>query len=393
MTKVVFADLGAMPISNNFLRADQLDKPEAHYPLRASLDKETRLVQLDFPLHREAIFNEEYPYSSSQSSTWLRHAEDYADEMIERFAPRSVIEVGSNDGYLLQFFKEKCVRVCGIEPCSSVAEIARAKGITTFNCFFGREMSQALIESDLMVANNVLAHVPDIDDFVAGFHEALAPQGVATFEFPHLLNLIQKNQFDTIYHEHYSYLSFMAVQRVLARHRLRVFDVQELPTHGGSLRVFACHDKANHATNYRSVTAMIETECYAGLDRDEVYESFGEHIRETKRALLEMLIDIKRQDKTIVGYGAPAKGNTLLNYCGIGADFIDFVVDTTPAKQGMFLPGSRLPVMPPEALFAAEPDYVLILPWNFKKEIMDKLVRVRSWGGKFIVPIPRAEVI
>jgi SAM-dependent methyltransferase len=390
--KHVFADLGVMPISNNFLTVDQLSKPEPFYPLRASVDMDTKLVQLDFPLRREEMFNEKYPYFSSQSTTWLAHLETYCEEMIERFRPQMVVEVGSNDGCLLQFFKERGSTVHGIEPSASVAETARKNGIDTEISFFGAGAVYGP-PADLMIANNVLAHVPNIDNFIEGFREALAPQGVATFEFPHLVNLIQKNQFDTIYHEHYSYMSLMAFTNILNRHQLRVFDVQEISTHGGSLRVFVCHWDAKHVINYSHLAWIYDAEYDAGLDRPEVYQGFAEHIKETKRALLDLLIDIKRDGKSIVGYGAPAKGNTLLNYCGIGKDFIDFVVDTTPAKQGMYLPGSRLKIKHPEWIEIEKPDYILILPWNFKKEIMDKLVHIREWGGKFIVPIPRAEVI
>ncbi len=291
-------------------------------------------------------------------------------------------------------FKDRGVQyVQGVEPSLSVANVARKNGIPTQVSFFGYTTPMGWANADLIAANNVLAHVPDIDDFVFGFTKVLAPQGVVTFEFPWLLNLIQQNQFDTIYHEHYSYLSFMALQRVLARSHMRAFDVQRVPTHGGSLRVFACHAAAAWTLHKDHISSVMADELYAGLDRGEVYAFFGERVKETKRALLDLLIDLKRDGKSIAGYGAPAKGNTLLNFCGIGKDFIDFVVDTTPAKQGMFLPGTRLPIQHPKFLDQKKPDYVLILPWNFKKEIMEKLTHVREWGGKFIVPIPRAEVI
>jgi len=393
VSKILFADLGVQPIPNKFLRADELSEPELFYPLRASFDTETKLVQLDFPLKREAIFDENYPYFSSQSSTFLKHAEMYAHEMIERFHPKNVLEIGSNDGYLLQYFKAAGVKALGVEPCRSVAEAAIAKGIETHIKFFGRPFGEHLgIDVDLMVANNVLAHVPDIDDFVNGFRYALAPEGVATFEFPHLQELIQGNQFDTIYHEHYSYLSMLAVNRLFLKHDLRVFDVDELPVHGGSLRVFACRKEA-HWPMHQSVVDVIRHEMEAGLNRNEIYEEFNKQICATKRRLLDMLIDIKFRNKIIIGYGAPAKGNTLLNYCGIREDFLDFVVDTTPAKQGMYLPGSRLRVGEPHDLDYCRPDYVLILPWNFRDEIISKLDYIRGWGGRFIVPIPHVEVI
>ncbi len=391
MSKILFADLGAQPIPNNFLTEAKLKAPEVYYPLRAMLDTETRLVQLETPLPREAIFHEDYPYFSSQSTTFLKHAEMYAHEVIQRFHPKFVVEVGSNDGYLLQYFKAAGIEVMGIEPCLSVAQAAMSKGIPTEVIFFGDD-SIPFAPADLMICNNVLAHVPDLDDFVSGFREALAPEGVATFEFPHLLNLIQQNQFDTIYHEHYSYLSLMAVTKLFMKHGLRVFDVQELPVHGGSLRVFACHMDAHHQPT-QSVVDVIRHEMEAGLHKDEVYASFQQQVCRTKRELLELLTMLKRRDQSIVGYGAPAKGNTLLNYCGIGPDFLDFVVDTTPAKQGMYLPGSRIPVKHPAALDEARPDYVLILPWNFKDEIIGKLDHIRKWGGRFIVPIPDVEVI
>jgi hypothetical protein len=392
VSKILFADLGAQPIPNNFLSEAKLKAPEVYYPLRAMLDTETRLVQLETPLPREAIFHEDYPYFSSQSATFLKHAEMYAHEMIERFHPKMVIEVGSNDGYLLQFFQQPGIDAGGIEPCRSVAREARRKGIKTSIDFFGVSAGQRLLPIDLMIANNVLAHVPDLDDFVSGFRAALAPEGVATFEFPHLLNLIRDNQFDTIYHEHYSYLSLLAVNRLFLKHDLRVFDVEHLLVHGGSLRVFACHKEA-HWPMLQSVADTIRYEMEAGLHRDEVYESFNEKVRATKRELLDLLIVLKQEGRSVVGYGAPAKGNTLLNYCGIGPDFLDFVVDTTPAKQGMYLPGSRIPVKHPAALDEARPDYILILPWNFKDEIMGKLAYIREWGGKFIVPILKPEII
>ena len=393
MSKVLFANLGVQPIPNNFLSKEQLGDPEPFYPLSASFDTETFLVQLDYPLPREVIFNAGYPYFSSQSTTFLAHAQTFANEMIHRFNPKLVVEIGSNDGYLLQFFKRMGVRVFGYEPCLSVAAYARNKGITTIVDFFGSTKQIREPKADLMIANNVLAHVPDIDDFVDGFRVALAPEGVVTFEFPHLLNLIQQNQFDTIYHEHYSYLSLVAVTRVLDRHDLRVFDVEQLPVHGGSLRVFACLKDSKRATRYKNITVVIGLEHDAGLYKPAVYEGFAKRVCQTKRRLLDALIDIKAYGDTIVGYGAPAKGNTLLNYCGIGKDFLEFVVDTTPAKQGMYLPGSRLEIRRPLELDKFKPDYVLILPWNFKDEIMGKLDHIRNWGGKFIVPIPTPEII
>lgn len=395
-----FADLGSTPISNDFLSAEQVNGPDPFYPLRAFVCSECRLVQLQDFFRSDDLFREDYAYFSSFSPSWLRHAERYAGDMTARFRlgpDAKVVEVASNDGYLLRYFKERGIPVLGVEPSRSVADVAeREHGIPTIVRFFGAETARDLVAqghaADLMAANNVLAHVPAINDFVAGFGVLLKPEGVATFEFPHLLNLIRLNQFDTIYHEHFSYLSLLAVERILGRNGLRAFDVEVLPTHGGSLRVFACRPEAGHREG-PGLAAARAAEAEAGLDGDQVYAAYGEQVRETKRGLLELLIRLKREGRRIVGYGAPAKGNTLLNYCGIGSDMLDFTVDRSPHKQGRFLPGTRLPILDPGAIDEARPDYVLILPWNLRDEITEQLAHIRSWGGRFIVPIPAATVL
>ncbi len=395
-----FADLGATPVSNEFLTPDRADGAEAYYPLRALVCGACRLVQLQDFRRADELFHADYRYFSSISESWLAHCRRYAEAMTARFrlgAEATVVEAASNDGYLLQYFKAAGVRVLGVEPSASVAHVAVAeRGVPTEVAFFGRETAARLAAqgwaADLTAANNVLAHVPDIADFVGGFAVLLKPQGVSTFEFPHLLALIRGNQFDTIYHEHFSYLSLLAVERVFAAAGLRVFDVETLPTHGGSLRVFACRPEADHAEG-PGLAAVRAAEAAAGLDGPAPYAAFDEQVRETKRALLELLIGLKRQGKSIVGYGAPAKGNTLLNYCGVGADFLDFTVDASPHKQGLRLPGTRLEIRAPEAIAAARPDYVLILPWNIREEIMAQMAHVADWGGRFIVPIPVPRVL
>jgi SAM-dependent methyltransferase len=398
--ELVFADLGATPVSNDYLSVKQRFGAEPYYPLRAFVCRQCRLVQLEDFRRADDLFRADYAYFSSVSTSWVDHARRYARAMTERFALTAasrVVEIASNDGYLLQFFKKDGVPILGIEPCRSVADYAtKEKGIPTRVEFFGEALGAQLAAegqaADLTAANNVLAHVPDINDFVAGFREVLKPEGVATFEFPSLANLIAFNQFDTIYHEHFSYLSLLAVERIFRTNGLRVFDVESLPTHGGSLRVFACRENAAHETGPH-VAEQLSAERSAGLDGDAAYLAFAEKVRETKRALLELLIGLKRDGKTIVGYGAPAKGNTLLNYCGIGADFLEFTVDRSPQKQGMFLPGTRLAIRAPDAIDALKPNYVLILPWNIKDEIIEQMAHIKDWGGRFIVPIPRAEIL
>lgn len=395
-----FADLGATPISNEFIYPEQLNGPEAFYPLKTYVCRACRLVQLQDFFKSPDLFRANYAYFSSISSSWLDHCRRYADLMVSRFgldAGSHVVELASNDGYLLQYFKAKGVPVLGIEPSLSVAEVAiKERGIPTEVRFFGQQTARELAANgkmaDLIAANNVLAHVPDINDFVAGVKILLKPDGIATFEFPHLLNLIRFNQFDTIYHEHFSYLSLLASERIFASAGLRVFDVDQIPTHGGSIRLYVCHGDAKHSEQ-AGLKTVRELEAAAKLDADDIYIAYAEQVRATKRDLLSLLISLKRDGKTIVGYGAPAKGNTLLNYCGIGADILEFTVDRSPHKQGLFLPGTRLPIRPPEAIQEVKPDYVLILPWNLQAEIVQQMQGIREWGGAFIVPIPTAQII
>jgi len=397
---VIMADLGATPISNDFLNVSQVNGPEPFYPLRAFVCGECKLVQLQDFFKSDDLFREDYTYFSSFSTSWLEHASRYAKNMIktESLTEDSlVVEIASNDGYLLQFFKEDGIAVLGVEPSESVANVAiREKEVPTEILFFGVETATMLKDkgqaADLMVANNVLAHVPDINDFVAGFQVLLKDTGVATFEFPHLLNLIQLNQFDTIYHEHFSYLSLLAAERILKSHGLRVFNIEKLATHGGSLRLYVCHEKADRQED-GAVQSVRTMEVDAGLHGNDVYTNYAKRVWQTKRSLLSKLMEIKSSGKTIAGYGAPAKGNTLLNYCGVGSDIIDFTVDRSPHKQKLFLPGTRIPILAPEAITEYKPDYVLILPWNLKDEIIEQMSHIREWGGKFIVPIPVTEII
>jgi 2-polyprenyl-3-methyl-5-hydroxy-6-metoxy-1,4-benzoquinol methylase len=387
------------PLSNAYLTAAQLNQMEAFYPLCARVCTQCFLVQLEPVAGPEELFGD-YAYFSSYSASWLKHAQAYATGMIERFhfdAQSLVAEVASNDGYLLQYFQERGIPVLGIEPARNVARAAEDKGIPTLAKFFGKELASELAASgrqaELIVGNNVLAHVPDLDDFVAALELLLKPGGVCTLEFPHLLRLIEDNQFDTIYHEHLSYFSFATAEEILLRHRLTVFDVEEIPTHGGSLRVFAGHAGENARTPSLRASQLKRREIEAGLRRPETYAGFGEKVRECKRALLERLTALKRAGKSVVAYGAPAKGNTLLNYCGVGRDFLDYTVDLSPHKQGHFLPGTHLPIYAPERIRQTHPDYVLILPWNLRDEIMSQLGEIRQWGGRFIVPIPQPVVI
>ncbi len=393
-----FADLGMSPLSNSFIPAERVRAMEPTYPLHAWVCSGCRLVQLEEFESPEHIFSD-YLYFSSFSESWLRHAEAYAAAMIARFglgADSKVVEIASNDGYLLQFFLRSGCQVLGVEPAANVAKVAAEKGIPSEVAFFGVATAERLKAAghaaDQMAANNVLAHVPDLKDFVGGFAVLLKPEGVATFEFPHLLRQMQENQFDTIYHEHFSYLSLHVVQRILVEQGLRVFDVQELPTHGGSLRVFACHAGAGHAAQPAVARVLAEEEAF-GLEGAEAYRAFARQVVDVKAGLLRFLLDARDAGKTVVGYGAPAKGNTLLNYCGVGPDLLGFTVDRSPYKQGTLLPGVRIPVRGPEAIEAARPDYVLILPWNLKDEIVAQMAAVRGWGGRFVVPIPSLQVL
>jgi SAM-dependent methyltransferase len=371
---------------------------ERTYPLRALVCEGCYLVQLEAFEAPESIFSE-YPYFSSYSSTWLEHARAYVEEMVPRLGldeNSRVVEVASNDGYLLQYFDELHIPVLGIEPAGNVAEAAIQRGIPTLVKFFGRETALELQDTwraDLLLGNNVLAHVPDLNDFIEGMKLLLKEGGVLTFEFPHLQQLVDQNQFDTIYHEHFSYFSLLTVQRVFASHGLRIFDVQELPTHGGSLRIFGCHDEDESKAVTDSVTELAAREREAGYEDMSLYEQFAAGIHRSKREILQLLIGLKEEGKTIVGYGAPAKGNTLLNYCGIGTDFLDYTVDISPHKQGCYLPGTRIPILPPEALRETRPDVVVVLPWNLKDEIIGQHSYVSEWGGRFAVLSPSIQVL
>jgi SAM-dependent methyltransferase len=392
-----FADLGMSPMSNSYVSAERAALMEPFYPLHAYVCKECLLVQLEEFESPQAIFSD-YAYFSSYSTSWLQHARDYVAMMTDRFrldARSHVVELASNDGYLLQYFLERGISVLGVEPAANVAQVAIDKGIRSDVAFFGVETARRLVaedrHADLLLGNNVLAHVPDINDFVAGMRILLAPDGIVTMEFPHLLRLVQGNQFDTIYHEHFSYLSLLTVERVFAAHGLRLFDVEELTTHGGSIRIFACHHGHKRPPTGR-VDALKVVEASAGLYDLNTYRSFDARVKQTKLKLLDFLIEAKRANKKIVAYGAPAKGNTLLNYCGVRTDFIDFTVDKNPHKQNHFLPGTHIPIRHPDALLDARPDYVLILPWNIRDEIMQQTSYIRDWGGQFLVPIPEVRI-
>jgi SAM-dependent methyltransferase len=394
-----FVDLGMSPLCQTHIRADQLHEMEPFYPLHAYVCDQCFLVQLQEFVTPDEIFTE-YAYFSSYSSSWVEHARRYAEMMIGRFGlggASKVFEIASNDGYLLQHFVARGVPVLGIEPAANVAAVAVEKGVPTTVRFLGRDTAIAIAAEhgrpDVLLGNNVLAHVPDLNDFVGGMKLLLAPRGVITMEFPHLQRLMAENQFDTIYHEHFSYLSFMTVERIFAHHGITLFDVDELPTHGGSLRIYGRHAE-NGALNVTDrVGALRRREIEDGFQTLARYRGFDEHVKATKRKLLTFLIDAKRHGKTIVGYGAPGKGNTLLNYCGIRTDFLDFTVDANPYKQGKFTPGTRIPILAPEAIRGARPDYVLILPWNLKDEITAQHAYIRDWGGRFVVPIPEARVL
>ena len=395
----VFVDLGASPLANSYLEPEDLRKAERFYPLCVYVCGECLLVQLPEEERPEEIFSD-YAYFSSYSESWLRHAREYAEAMIARFGlgpTHQVVEVASNDGYLLRWFVERGIPVQGIEPAANVAAAAEAAGIPTLVKFFGAETARGLADrgtrADLLVGNNVLAHVPNLNDFVAGLAILLAEGGVLTMEFPHLLRLMEEDQFDTIYHEHYSYFSFTTVRRVFSAHGLTLFDVEELPTHGGSLRIYARHDRDDSKPVGERVRDLLAREEAAGLVSLGAYRSFTERVERVKRGLLRFLIEAKEKDKTVAAYGAPAKGNTLLNYCGIRTDFLDYTVDRSPHKQGRYLPGTRIPIHAPDRLRETRPDYVLILPWNLKEEIVEQMADVRSWGGKFVVAIPEVEVL
>ena len=396
--RVTMIDLGEMPLANSYLRAEDLERDERRYPLRVRVCEECLLAQLDAPVDAIGIFSE-YAYFSSYSDSWLAHAARFADHAIVRFglsASRQVLEIASNDGYLLTNFVQRGIPSLGIEPAANVAATAMARGVPTRVAFFNRSTAETLeaegLRATLIIANNVLAHVPDVNDLLRGVVLVLAPGGVASFEFPHLLRLIDDGQFDTIYHEHYSYLSMLAVERLFARNGLEVFDVEELPTHGGSLRVYAQHRGGPHHRT-RTPDAVREREITAGLDRPETYGRLAERAERTRRALVGFLRQARREGKRVVAYGAPAKGNTLLNFCGVGPDLIVATADRSPHKQGRYLPGTHIPVLTPAILPELRPDYVLILPWNLRDEIMQQLSWMAGYGGQFLMAIPELRVL
>jgi hypothetical protein len=387
------------PLCESYVSEDDLNRMEPFYPLRVYVCESCFLTQLEEYVHPEAIFTE-YAYFSSYADSWLRHAKAYTDLMAEHFGigPAShVVELASNDGYLLQYFVQKGVPVLGIEPAQNVATVAIARGVPTLVEFFGESMARRLAaegkRADLIIGNNVLAQVPGLNDFVRGMKVLLKPRGIITLEFPHLVRLMADNQFDTIYHEHFSYFSFLAVEKIFAAHGLTIFDVEELPTHGGSLRIYARHTEDIARPVTPRVSDLRSREESAGLTQMASYQAFSEKVQETKRKLLEFLIGIKREGRSICGYGAPGKGNTLLNYCGIRTDFLDYTVDRNPYKQGKYTPGTHIPILSPERIRETRPDYLLILPWNFKDEIVEQMAYVRDWGARFIVPIPEVHVI
>jgi 2-polyprenyl-3-methyl-5-hydroxy-6-metoxy-1,4-benzoquinol methylase len=397
--KLTLVDLGSAPPSNAYLTVEKLQNPEKWFPLRVLVCKECWLVQTEDFAQADELFDADYAYFSAFSSSWLAHSERYVSDMAQRFSLNEqsyMVEVAANDGYLLQYVKVLGISCTGIEPTASTAQAARAKGIDIVEEFFGVHLAKQLVadgkQADLTAANNVLAHVPDMNDFVAGFTILLKPNGVATFEFPHLLNLIELNQFDTIYHEHFSYLSLTAVQHIFAANGLSVFDVQELPTHGGSLRVFAQRTDTGSQIISDQVHRLLQKEQSAGIRTAAYYTGFQGKAEKVKDDFVAFLIEVKRQGRSVAAYGAAAKGNTLMNFAGIRPDLIRFIVDKNPAKQGKFMPGSRIPIVGEERLREERPDYVVILPWNLRKEILQQLAYVREWGGRFVTAVPSLEV-
>lgn len=393
-----FIDLGMSPLANSYLDADKQNGMEPFYPLHVYVCERCLLVQLEEFEKASDIFSD-YAYFSSYSDSWLQHAQRYVEMATERFGlghHSQVIEIASNDGYLLQYFQEKNVPILGIEPAANIAKVASEKGIPTVVQFFNVETARELVaqgkQADLLLGNNVLAHVPGLNDFVAGIKIILKPRGIVTMEFPYLLRLMEEKQFDTIYHEHFSYFSFRTVESIFAKHGLTLFDVEEVPTHGGSLRIYGRHTEEVSVAVSSHVHDLKRKEEAEGFAELNTYLSFSEKVKETKYQLLEFLISAKRQGKRIVSYGAPAKGNTLLNFCGVGKDFIDYTVDRSPEKQGCLLPGTHIPIFHPDKIKETKPDYVLILPWNIKDEIMSQMAHIREWGGQFVTPIPEVKV-
>jgi SAM-dependent methyltransferase len=398
MLEHTFVDLGMSPLANSYVKPEQLNRMEPFYPLHVYVCGKCLLVQLEQFSSPVDIFSD-YAYFSSFSDSWLAHAKAYVDMITPRFSlgkNSKVVEIASNDGYLLQNFVARGIPVLGVEPAANVAEVAKGKGIQTKVLFFGEKTARDLVEdgwsADLIIGNNVLAHVPELNDFVRGLKLLLKPSGLVTMEFPHLLQLMNQSQFDTIYHEHFSYFSFLAVEQVFAGHGMKLFDVEELPTHGGSLRIYAAHAEDSAKQIQPRAKELKLREQMAAYDRLDHYLSFGSKVEGAKRALLSFLISAKQEGKRVVGYGAPAKGNTLLNYCGVRTDLVDYTVDRSPHKQGHFLPGVHIPIYAPEQIRQTRPEYVLILPWNLREEVMQQMSYIREWGGRFVVPIPEVQV-
>jgi SAM-dependent methyltransferase len=391
----IFVDLVNSPASNSYLTKEQLDEPEVFYPLKIYVCQKCKLVQIDEYKKSDDIFDKDYAYFSSYSTSWLAHAKNYVEMITKRLSldkNSQVTEIASNDGYLLQYFKEKNIPCIGIEPTKSTADVAREKEIDVIDDFFGSSLAQTLVKSDLILGNNVLAHVPDINDFVKGLKIALKENGTITMEFPHLLKLIEENQFDTIYHEHFSYLSFYTVKQIFEAQGLKLYDVEKLSTHGGSLRIYATHQE-NHIEVSQSVEYLLKEEKAFGLIDMDIYQGFQEKANRVKYDLLAFLLEAKKENKKVVAYGAAAKGNTLLNYAGVKNDLIEFVVDKSPHKQGKYLPASHIPVVSEEKISETKPEYVLILPWNIKEEVIEQLEYIKEWNGKFVVAVPKLEVI
>jgi 2-polyprenyl-3-methyl-5-hydroxy-6-metoxy-1,4-benzoquinol methylase len=396
-TRKTFVDLGHTPLSNSYLKKNMI-KNEKKFPLHALICTKCMLVQLEEFENPKKIFSE-YVYFSSYSKTWLKHAEEYVNKMTKKLNLNSdhlVIEIASNDGYLLQYFKKYKIPVLGIEPAKNIAKIAQKKKIPTITKFFGTKLAKEMVKSgkqpDLLLGNNVLAHVPKLNDFVEGLKILLKHEGIITLEFPHILQLINKNQFDTIYHEHFSYFSLITLKKLFEMHKLKIFDVEELNTHGGSLRIFVKHKDNNFEKERKSVKKILEKEKMFGLKKISTYTNFSKEVNSIRKELLNFLHKAKKDKKTVVGYGAPAKGNTLLNFCEINFELIDYTVDISPHKQKMYLPGSHILIKNPNEIFKTKPDYVLILPWNLKKEIMVQMKDIHKWGGKFVIPIPEVKI-
>ena len=395
-----FLSLGNSPLSNSFLSRDELNRMEPYYPLAVYICNRCFLVQIEEFKTAKSIFSKDYPYFSSFSESWLKHCKDYTAMMMRRFGFNNksfVVEIGSNDGYLLQYFKQYDIPVLGIEPAANTAHAAIKNGIPTditfFDASYARLMNENGKQADLIIGNNVLAHNPNLNDFVRGLKIILKPNGIISMEFPHLLKMIEENQFDTIYHEHFSYFSFHAVQKLFNSHDLALFDVERIPTHGGSLRIYARHKNSRSIPITNRVANILEREQDAGLLDLKTYNSFRDKVQSTKRTLLKFLIEVKNEGEKIIGYGAPAKGNTLLNYCGVRTDFLDYTVDRNTHKQNKYLPGTHIPIKHPDKIKEDKPDYILILPWNIKDEIMEQISYIRKWSGKFIIPVPTVEIL